>query len=205
MTDSVWKTRETLLTRIRDRHDDASWEDFVYYYRRYIYNLVRRMNVGHHDADEVTQKVIIKAWQKLPEFRYDPGRGRFRGWLCMVAGNEVKDFFRSRKRTCLMTDLQNAEGGKETDFEDFGNITEPEIEKIAEHEWRNYVVKLAWKNLESALDEKAKNCFLGIAHGDTPREIAKRLEIAESSVYVYKKRVQDKLRVEVMRLNRELL
>ena len=85
-------TRETLLQRIRNRHDEESWEDFVYYYRQYIYIICRGMGVNHHDSEELVQKVMMKAWDKLPEFEYDKKK-RFRGWLCMVTGNTVKDFF----------------------------------------------------------------------------------------------------------------
>lgn len=202
---SVWKTRETLLEKIKDKYDDASWEDFVYYYKKYIYNIIRSMNVSHHDADEITQKVILKAWDKLPEFKYDPGKGRFRGWLCMVTGNEVKDFFRSRKKEMLMSDLDPQGDNKDVEFEDLGNITLPEIEKIAEKEWRTYISKLAWTNIADTTEEKMKDCFLMMTEGKTPKEISEKLGISESSTYVYKKRVQDKLRAEIMRLNKQLL
>lgn len=200
---SVWKTRETLLAKIKDRHDDASWEDFVYYYKKYIYNIIRKMNLPHHDAEEITQKVILKAWKKLPDFKYDPGKGRFRGWLCMVTGNEVKDHIRSRKKEMLISDMQA--DGEEVSFDDLGNVAIPTIEKIADHEWRSYVAKLAWTNIESQVEDKLRKCFLMMTEGKTPKEVGKELGISESSTYVYKKRVQDKLRNEIMRLNRELL
>ena len=52
------QTRETLLERIRNRHDEQSWEDFVYYYKQYIYIICRRMGLNHHDAEEIVQKVM---------------------------------------------------------------------------------------------------------------------------------------------------
>ena len=73
-----WNTRVTLLEKIRDRHDETSWEDFVYYYKQYIYVVVRGMNLNHHDAEEIVQMVLLKVWDKLPEFNYDSEKGRFR-------------------------------------------------------------------------------------------------------------------------------
>ena len=32
-----FRTRATLLQKIKDRQDDDSWEDFVYYYKNFIY------------------------------------------------------------------------------------------------------------------------------------------------------------------------
>ena len=62
-------TRETLLAKIKNRHDDDSWEDFVYYYKSYIHIICRKMNVSFHDTEEIVQKVLIIAWKKLPNFQ----------------------------------------------------------------------------------------------------------------------------------------
>ena len=56
-----WNTRQTLLERIRDKHDESSWEDFVYYYKQYIYVVVRSMNLNHHDAEEIVQMVLVES------------------------------------------------------------------------------------------------------------------------------------------------
>ena len=50
--ESAWKTRESLLMRVKDQTDEQSWDDFVRYYRPFIYNLVRGMKIQHHDAEE---------------------------------------------------------------------------------------------------------------------------------------------------------
>ena len=73
-------TRVTLLMRVKNQHDDKSWEDFVFYYKKkFIYIICRKMGLNHHDGEEVVQKVLLKLWDKLPEFEYDQG-SRFRGW-----------------------------------------------------------------------------------------------------------------------------
>ena len=71
MNEENFHTRETLLEKIRNRHDEASWEDFVFYYRQYVYIIWRGMNVNHHDSEEIVQKVMMKACDKLPELEYD--------------------------------------------------------------------------------------------------------------------------------------
>ena len=40
-----YKTRETLLAKLKNKHDDASWEDFVYYYKSYIYIICRKIAI----------------------------------------------------------------------------------------------------------------------------------------------------------------
>lgn len=56
-----------------------------------IHSLVRRM-AGSRDADELTQDVFVRAWQKLGSFRGDSAFGT---WLHRIAVNVVIEKFRS--------------------------------------------------------------------------------------------------------------
>ena len=56
-----------------------------------VHGLVRRMTAGR-DADEVTQDVFVRAWQKLSTFR---GASSFGTWLHRLAVNVVIERFRS--------------------------------------------------------------------------------------------------------------
>lgn len=58
-----------------------------------IYSLVRRM-AGTDEADELTQDVFVRAWQKLHLFRGDAAFGT---WLHRVAVNVVLEWMRSRR------------------------------------------------------------------------------------------------------------
>ena len=196
---SAWKTRESLLMRVKDQDDDKSWEDFVTYYRPFIYNVVRGMNLPHHDAEEIVQLVLLKSWNKLPKFDYDKGKGRFRGWLCMVTGNTVRDFLRKRK---IPTEELSTESTKESPYSRYSDL--PEIEKIAEKEWKRYISKLAWESVSKKFKPQVTQAFLMAVQSVPMEEIVLKLGIAESTVYVYKCRVQKELRAEIIRLNRYL-
>ena len=196
MEDNIYKTRVTLLGKLRDKHDNEAWTDFVYYYRQYIYNIARRMKLDHDASEEVVQIVLIQSWKKLPEFNYDPSKGRFRGWLCRVTGNAVKNYYRDNLNRFVELDPEAAFSEE--------LVTQPEIEKIAEEEWKEYLPKLAWKNVQQHFDDNVKKVFEMLLKGKKVSEIATTLGIAESSVYVYRKRVQDRLRTEIKTLEREL-
>ena len=196
---SAWKTRESLLKRVKNQDDEKSWEDFVFYYRPFIYNVVRGMNIAHHDAEEIVQLVLLKSWNKMPKFDYDRGRGRFRGWLCMVTGNTVRDFLRKRKIS--MEELLPENGGENTQVR-YSEL--PEIEKLAQKEWKRYISKLAWENVSKKFKPHVTQAFLMAIQSVPVAEIVRKLGIAESTVYVYKCRVQRELRTEIIRLNRFL-
>jgi RNA polymerase sigma-70 factor (ECF subfamily) len=56
-----------------------------------IHSLTRRM-LGTHDADEVTQDIFVRTWQKLGQFR---GESAFSTWLHRLAVNVVIEKRRS--------------------------------------------------------------------------------------------------------------
>ncbi len=199
-TDSAWHTRKTLLQKIRDRDDNLAWTDFVYYYRGFIYNIVRKMGLSHHDSLEVVQLVMLKSWKSLPDFEYDPAKGRFRGWLCRITGNTARNYIRDEKSRFVPADAEEIERLSAK----LDRFTEPEIDKLSEEEWEKYLPELAWKNVQKDFEKNVRICFEKTKDGIPIKEISNLLGITESSVYVYKKRVVDKLKVEIKRLRQEL-
>ena len=188
MTDN---TRLTLLEKIRDRHDEQSWEDFVDTYRPFLYSICRQMNVDHYDAEELTQDVLLKLWEKLPEFQYSKN-GRFRGWLCTVTGNTVKNFFRGTQR--------RNERQKKYCQED---IDIPEIEKIAEENWKKYAVVRAMENIKPLFPELVIKTFEMLNEGKRRPEVAEALGIPPNRVSIYKERVLRRLTSEIRRIDQE--
>jgi RNA polymerase sigma-70 factor, ECF subfamily len=68
-------------------------------YRRHvarIHSLVRRMVGGEADADEVTQDVFVRAWDRLGTYR---GEAAFSTWLHRLAVNVVLNWRKSAART----------------------------------------------------------------------------------------------------------
>jgi len=197
---SEWNTRHTLLIRAKNNQDELAWEEFASYYRPYLYLVARRMNLNHHDSEEIAQMVLMKLWKKLPEFDYAQQKGRFRGWLCTVTGNTVKNFLKSQKAR-----LARYEKVKSQEIEGYLNkVSLPEIEEIAESEWRSYIANLAWENIVDDLHENARDCFLRFSEGKKVAEIAEQLGVTEGSCYVYKKRVEQRLMKEIKKLEADL-
>lgn len=60
-----------------------------------IHSLVRRMVGGDGDADELTQDVFVRAWQRLSTFR---GEAAFRTWLHRLAVNLVLNWQKGEAR-----------------------------------------------------------------------------------------------------------
>jgi RNA polymerase sigma factor (sigma-70 family) len=184
------QTRETLLMRLRQKRDDLSWEEFNSAYERYIYLIIRGMKMNHHDAEDLVQTVMLAIWEKIPDFDYQPHYSKFRTWICRITRNKVVDYIRrstseSRKREGVNID----------------EVTLPEVEAIAEREWKAHVTDTAWNNIQSEFQENVLECFKLLKQGKSAKDVAEALDIAESSVYVYSKRVREKFMKEIRNLN----
>jgi RNA polymerase sigma factor (sigma-70 family) len=92
-------TDETSLDADRDLVEQAqagsreALEQLVTRHQRWIYNIVQRMIYHPHDAEDVTQEILIKLITKLSTFK---GDSRFRTWLYRIVVNHVLSMKRAR-------------------------------------------------------------------------------------------------------------
>lgn len=71
--------------------DSSAFERLYRTHVSRIHSLTRRM-LGSHEADEVTQDIFVRTWQKLGQFR---GDSQFSTWLHRLAINVVIERRRS--------------------------------------------------------------------------------------------------------------
>lgn len=194
-----YKTRATLIQRVQNQHDEASWEEFVRVYRRYIYAIIRSMNISEHDTEDILQQVLLKLWNNLPKMDYEK-INRFRSWLSTITKNCVTDFI--RKRTRDANRLKKA--GKDETLTYLKAIRLPEIDRIAKREWEIHLTNLALENVASLFSGKAVDAFRLTLEGKSVEEVAKALDLKENSVYRLRNRVKDRLIQEIVHLREEL-
>ena len=193
-------TRVTLLAQLKRTENEEAWREFEQIYRGFILSLIVRMGIGQQDAEDISQAVLTKVWQKIEDFEYNQNKGRFHNWLAAMTRNTVRDFFRSKKNFIT--------GRDSVEYQEEQNQIEdqvlPEIETLAREEWVLHITNLAWENIKNDLYETKQDVFKMVSQEVPNAEIAQRLNISESSVRVYKAEVFEKMRKEIARLHREL-
>src|ERR1700736_1580564 len=80
--------------------DRAALEKLILRHQAWIYNIAVRMVFQPHDAEEVTQEVLVKVITKLGTFR---GESSFRTWLYRIAANHVLNMKRRSAETQTTT------------------------------------------------------------------------------------------------------
>ena len=192
-------TRRTLIERVSDQHDESAWEKFAQVYNRYIYAVIRNMNISAHDAEEIHQQVMIKLWKHLPELDIDQLR-RFRSYLGTITKNEVLQFIRSRQRRIVRE--EKAAGDASLDY--LNKIRVPDVEEIIEAEWRIHLTNIALRNIENLFTENAMTIFRLSIDGLHASEIVQKTGMTLSTVNTLKSRVRSRFTAELEQLKQEL-
>lgn len=192
-------TRRTLIERVSDQHDESAWEKFAQVYNRYIYAVIRNMNISAHDAEEIHQQVMIKLWKHLPELDIDQLR-RFRSYLGTITKNAVLQFIRSRQRRIVRE--EKAAGDASLDY--LNKIRVPDVEEIIEAEWRIHLTNIALRNIENLFTENAMTIFRLSIDGLHASEIVQKTGMTLSTVNTLKSRVRSRFTAELEQLKQEL-
>jgi RNA polymerase sigma factor (sigma-70 family) len=190
--DTVESTRVTLLHRLNQNPgDQISWSEFVRLYGPAIRGWLVHWGLQEADAQDVTQNVLLRLTTKLPQFKYDPARS-FRGWLKTLTHHAWHDFvtesgYRNRGSgdTSILDQLQTVAAR-----EDLTARVEAEFDKelleVALTRARERVAATTWEAFKlAALD------------GVVPQEVADKLCVRVSQVYLAKHRVQKLVQEEI--------
>jgi RNA polymerase sigma-70 factor (ECF subfamily) len=96
--------------------DTAAFEQLIRQYERQIFRTAQHITQNREDAEDITQDVFFKAFQKLDQFQ---GNSKFSTWLVRIAVNESLMRLRKRKTSKTVSmdqDVQTDEGSIPRDF-----------------------------------------------------------------------------------------
>jgi RNA polymerase sigma-70 factor (ECF subfamily) len=89
-------TRISLLSAAGSGTEQA-WSQLVELYRPLVYGWLRRHDVPHHDAEDLSQDVMAVVVRELPNFEHRGSKGAFRNWLRTITANRALGFWRAGK------------------------------------------------------------------------------------------------------------
>src|SRR6266478_9410857 len=78
----------------------AALEKLILRHQAWIYNIAVRMVFQPHDAEEITQEVLVKIVTRLSTFK---GECKFRTWLYRIVSNHVLNMKRRSVETQNLT------------------------------------------------------------------------------------------------------
>lgn len=176
-------THLSFLGRLAE-HDPDSWERVVTRYEGLLRRYALRAGLQTSDLDEMRQLVWTSMARRMPHFRYDPKRGRFRDYLGRVAANAARRILNTNRRKPERLDTQTGE-----DLAADGDAHEFWLE-----EWRDHHYRLALETLRNDLDARTLNVFDALLRGASVDETTAKFELTRSAVYKIRTRVRQRLR-----------
>lgn len=130
-----------------------------------VYSLAVRITEDHAAAEDVTQDVFVRLWER-PE-AYDPGRGALRTWLCLLARSRALDWTRRREARARYHAAAAAAA-----------VEQPEIDEAVTWQTEAKIVREA---VQALPEPQRQAVLLAYYHGHTYRQVAHELRIPEGT------------------------
>lgn len=193
-------TRRSLLSRLRDLEDDDSWRDFFETYWKLIYSAALKAGLSDADAQDVVQETVLTVTKRIGEFRYDPKRGSFRGWLLRVTSSRISDHLRRRKPH----EKRIGQTGPPSRTEALEQLPDPSaarIEQVWETEWQQNLVDAAMQRIKQRVKPVHYQCFeLSALKGWPPAKVAASLDVTVLHARLINHRIGKLINKEIRRL-----
>lgn len=188
-------TSKTLLGRLRkDPDNPATWAAFVDRYGPRIYSWCRQLRLQDADAQDVTQIVLLKLVSALHNF-HNGGTGSFRAWLKTLTHHAWHDFVESQRRPGQGSGDPRAAEALQTLA-----ARDDLVQRLAE-EFDRELLEMAMAHVRLRVAPRTWEAFqLTALEGLSGAEVAARLGMKVSHVFVAKSEVSQRLREEVRRL-----
>ena len=204
-SDSI-PTRPSLLRRVKDWQDQASWQEFHDIYRGIIRGFALKSGLTEADADDVVQETLVEVAQKMPGFNYDPARrGYFRAWLLQLTRWRVRDHFRKHARQRRMHS-PNKEATDQTDA--IERVPDPAVldcDAAWEQEWESKLLEAAREEVRRRADPQKFQIFDLCVHKEwPPGKVAEAFGVSVGQVYLVRHRLSKMIEAAAKRLNRRM-
>lgn len=196
---SSLRTRPTLLFRLREWTDEASWAEFYRLYYNYIFSFARRHGLSHADAEEMARDIFAHVAAALPEFESDPQRGNFRDWLLWLARRHLGDWMGTHPPPDRAASPGDATGTTERVPD------EAELTALWNTEWQRHVLDTALTRLARRVPTKQFQIFdLHVRQNWPVLRVARELGVHPASVYLIRHRLTWLLKAEMAELQEKL-
>jgi RNA polymerase sigma-70 factor (ECF subfamily) len=211
-------TRHSLLNRLKDWGDQASWQDFFDTYWRLIYNVAVKAGLTDAEAQDVVQETIIAVARKIGEFKADPAYGSFSARLMRLTRWRIADQFRRRGNVGVQASAcPSGEGTLKRELQPDDTGLTDTVDRIADpggvafetmwsEEWEKNLMAAALEQVKRQVSPKQYQMFdLHALQNLSVQDTAQTLQVSVASVYMAKHRVARLLKKVIKELQKKTL
>ena len=220
--DESLATRRSLLTRLRDAGDQTGWQQFFETYWKLLYRVARKSGLTEAEAQDAVQETVITVAQQMPEFRYEPARCSFKGWLLLLTRQRIAHQFRKRNKPGGDANRVHAgarhrtpEGGGATPasadagpatVDQLPDVSDTGLEAIWDEEWQQHLFSAALEQVKRQVSDRQFQIFdLHVLQQWPVGDVTRALRVSAAQVYLAKHRVGRLLKKEVHALETKMI
>jgi RNA polymerase sigma factor (sigma-70 family) len=197
-------TRYSLLSRLQNWDDQASWKEFFDTYWRLIYFIALQSGLTEAEAQDVVQETVISIAKDIHKFKRDRALGSFKGWLRNLTRWRIADQLRRRIHSRQENLVTEVEGDTSLEFTQVPDPASGTLDEIWEKEWRANLFEAAVDRVKRRVKEEHFQIFdLHVIRRWPPRRVAATLNIGVGQVYVARFRILALIKKEVRKLEQE--
>lgn len=208
--DEPLPTRASLLERLKNTADDHAWAEFDRAYRGLLVGVARRAGLNEHETAEVVQETWIALARKLPEFRYEPGKDSFKGWLLQIVRWKIVDQARLRRRfqdgaepptvAARLARVGDLEGDYHPTADELPDPRQ-DFAAIWDAEWEHHLLSRALARVKrQANPEQYAIYHLREVEQRSMAEVRHTLDVTTAAIYLAKHRINTLVKKELLRL-----
>ncbi len=209
-------TRQSLLNRLKDWGDQASWQDFFDTYWQLIYNVATKAGLTDTEAQEVVQETVIAVAKSISEFKTDPAHGSFSAWLMRLTRWRIADQFRRRSKVgvqasacppgegTLKRQPQPDDTGLTDTMDRIPDAGGVPFETVWDEEWTKNLMAAALEQVKCQVSPKQYQMFdLNALQNLSVQHTAQTLRVSAASVYMAKHRIARLLKKAIKELQKK--
>lgn len=208
--DELIPTRATLLSRIKNWEDRASWQDFFDTYRALIYGTARKAGLTDAEAQDIVQETVLSVARNIGSFHYDPAVCSFKRWLLQLTRWRILNQLKRRRREPAGAPPDpDAPGGAparqdpaRTDT--LERIPDPagvDLDAVWDEEWEKTLLAAAMERLKRKVAPDQVQVFDLYCLEQWPApKVAQTLGVSLGAVYLAKHRINRLLKKEIQSL-----
>jgi RNA polymerase sigma-70 factor (ECF subfamily) len=205
-SDELIPTRATLIQRLQNWQDQASWQDFFDTYWKLIYGVARKGGLSESEAQDVVQETMMGVAKHILTFKYDPSVCSFKTWLLNMTRWRMADQFNRRGPVAHLTTPHNNETPNTQTTAELIDPSSQKLEALWDAEWEKNLFDAALANVKRRMEPENYQIFdFYVNKGWEPEKVARSFDISLNQVYVCKHRVSELIKTEVQRLAVEMV
>jgi RNA polymerase sigma factor (sigma-70 family) len=198
-------TRDSLLSRLKDRDDHESWQDFFNTYWKLVYGVAVKAGLTDQEAQEVVQETVITVARRIPEFRYDPEVCSFKTWLLNLTRWRIVDQLRKRKPDAAFKRRKSEATARTATIDRVADPGGMDLERVWDEEWEHYIFEAAIERVKKQVSPEQFQIFALRVFKEWPvLKIARELEVSVGQVYLAKHRISALIRKQVKELEKKM-